>query len=91
MHEQQQDIEELESAHPFQSKQEIKLLPSSTKSSREVGESGREVGGPDQHQGIFPQNEVGTELNSSVICLVLKAMANDMRLLALCHDEFRGP
>ncbi|GFU79348.1 uncharacterized protein TNCV_2138711 [Trichonephila clavipes] len=31
------------------------------------------------------------EPNSSVICMVLKATANDRRHLALCLDEFRGP
>ncbi|GFU83717.1 hypothetical protein TNCV_523111 [Trichonephila clavipes] len=34
----------------------------------------------------------GTEPNRTVICMVLKAKANDNRKnLALRHDEFRGP
>ncbi|GFX35638.1 uncharacterized protein TNCV_4469791 [Trichonephila clavipes] len=46
---------------------------------------------PDPSQGVIPQNWGGKELNRSVTCMVLKAMANDRRHLALCHDEFRGP
>ncbi|GFX63869.1 uncharacterized protein TNCV_4345841 [Trichonephila clavipes] len=43
---------------------------------------------PDYLQGVLPQNWSETELNRSVICIVLKATVNDMRHLALCHDEF---
>ncbi|GFT78427.1 hypothetical protein TNCV_982021 [Trichonephila clavipes] len=40
----------------------------------------------------IPQNWDGTEQNLTVICVVLKAKANDRRQnLALNHDEFRGP
>ncbi|GFW89192.1 uncharacterized protein TNCV_2686251 [Trichonephila clavipes] len=46
---------------------------------------------PDHLQGVLPQNWGEVELNHSVTCMVLKATANDMRHLALCHDEFRGP
>ncbi|GFW82381.1 uncharacterized protein TNCV_3818611 [Trichonephila clavipes] len=46
---------------------------------------------PDHSQGVLPQNCGETELNRSVTCMVLKATANDMRHLALYHDEFRGP
>ncbi|GFX08943.1 uncharacterized protein TNCV_2966541 [Trichonephila clavipes] len=45
----------------------------------------------DHPRGVLPQNWGETELNSSVTCMVLKATANDMCHLALCHDEFRGP
>ncbi|GFT15553.1 integrase catalytic domain-containing protein, partial [Trichonephila clavipes] len=41
--------------------------------------------------GVLPQNWGRIDPNRSVIRLVLKATANDRRLLALCHDEFRGP
>ncbi|GFV49093.1 uncharacterized protein TNCV_236271 [Trichonephila clavipes] len=46
---------------------------------------------PDYPQGVLPLNWGKTELNRSVICMVLKATANDRHHLALCHDEFRGP
>ncbi|GFW63212.1 uncharacterized protein TNCV_581521 [Trichonephila clavipes] len=47
---------------------------------------------PDYSQGVVPQNWNGTEQNSTVNCMVLKAKANDRRkILALSHDEFRGP
>ncbi|GFW81773.1 uncharacterized protein TNCV_2884471 [Trichonephila clavipes] len=45
---------------------------------------------PDHFQGVLPLNWGETELNRSVTCMVLKAMANDRRHLALSHDEFRG-
>ncbi|GFW60280.1 uncharacterized protein TNCV_1843611 [Trichonephila clavipes] len=45
---------------------------------------------PDYPQDALPQNWGETELNRSVTCMVLKAMANDSRPLALCHDEFHG-
>ncbi|GFX80981.1 transposable element Tcb2 transposase [Trichonephila clavipes] len=45
----------------------------------------------DHTQGVLPQNWDEIELNCSVTCMVLKAMANDRRHLALCHGEFRGP
>ncbi|GFS88862.1 uncharacterized protein TNCV_3569581 [Trichonephila clavipes] len=53
------------------------------------GEERREVS--DHPQGVLPQYWGETELNRSVTCMVLKAMANDRRHLALCHDEFCGP
>ncbi|GFT70454.1 hypothetical protein TNCV_2658771 [Trichonephila clavipes] len=34
---------------------------------------------PDSTQGVLPQNWGGTELNHTVICMVLKATANDRR------------
>ncbi|GFX74591.1 uncharacterized protein TNCV_1158081 [Trichonephila clavipes] len=46
---------------------------------------------PDHPQGVLPLNWGETELKRSVICMVLKATANDRRHLALNHDEFRGP
>ncbi|GFV20114.1 uncharacterized protein TNCV_4194121 [Trichonephila clavipes] len=46
---------------------------------------------PNLPQDVLPQNWGEAELNHSVICMVLKAAANDRRHLALCHDEFRGP
>ncbi|GFV86196.1 uncharacterized protein TNCV_671931 [Trichonephila clavipes] len=46
---------------------------------------------PDHPQGVLPLNWGETELNRSVICMVLKATANDRCHLALCHDEYRGP
>ncbi|GFX42685.1 hypothetical protein TNCV_2196441 [Trichonephila clavipes] len=51
--------------------------PLSRKSSREV--RGREVGHPDHHQSILPQNWRETELNRTVIRMVLEATANDRR------------
>ncbi|GFW06303.1 uncharacterized protein TNCV_37771 [Trichonephila clavipes] len=63
--------------------------PSSHKSSREVGGRGWEAHA--HPQSVLPQNWGETELNRSVPCMVLKAMAKDRRHLALCHDEFRGP
>ncbi|GFV76990.1 uncharacterized protein TNCV_690601 [Trichonephila clavipes] len=41
--------------------------------------------------GGLPQNWGGNEPNRVVTCMVLKAMANNRRHLALCHYEFRGP
>ncbi|GFX84524.1 uncharacterized protein TNCV_560391 [Trichonephila clavipes] len=38
-----------------------------------------------------PQNWGGDEPNRTVTCMVLKATANDVRHLAFCHEEFRGP
>ncbi|GFW55927.1 cullin-4A [Trichonephila clavipes] len=76
-------------AHPVWWLATLTAVPG-RKSFREVGERGREVGGPDHPQGVFPQNWGETELNRSVTCMVLKATAN-RRHLALCHDEFRGP
>ncbi|GFV91984.1 uncharacterized protein TNCV_1894201 [Trichonephila clavipes] len=40
---------------------------------------------------VFSQNWGEAELNRFVTRMVLKATANDMHPLALCHDEFRGP
>ncbi|GFU46595.1 hypothetical protein TNCV_1546151 [Trichonephila clavipes] len=37
-------------------------------------------------QGVLPQNWGGTELNHTVTCWVLKAMARDRRTSS--HDEF---
>ncbi|GFW25439.1 hypothetical protein TNCV_3721671 [Trichonephila clavipes] len=65
------------------------VQPSNRKSSREVGERGREVGASDP-QGVLPLNWGETEPNCSVTCTVLKATANDRRYLALCLNEFRG-
>ncbi|GFV24972.1 uncharacterized protein TNCV_884381 [Trichonephila clavipes] len=45
----------------------------------------------DYPQGVLSQNRGETELNRCVTCMLLKAMANDRRHLALCHAEFRGP
>ncbi|GFS76934.1 uncharacterized protein TNCV_3756131 [Trichonephila clavipes] len=68
------------------------MLPSSSKSSGEVGGRGREVGEHSDHpQSVLPLNWGGIELKRTVTCMVLKATANDRRYLALCHDEFRGP
>ncbi|GFX62643.1 hypothetical protein TNCV_4868031 [Trichonephila clavipes] len=55
-----------------------------------VGLRGREVGGPSPPPGVLPQNCGGNKPNRTATCMVLKAMANDRRHLALCH-EFRGP
>ncbi|GFU94219.1 uncharacterized protein TNCV_1302691 [Trichonephila clavipes] len=41
--------------------------------------------------GVLPQNWGGNKPNHTVTCMVLKATANGMRHLALCHVEFRGP
>ncbi|GFX23851.1 uncharacterized protein TNCV_1788821 [Trichonephila clavipes] len=65
--------------------------PSSRKFSRVVGAREREVGGPSPPLGVLPQNWGGNGPNRTVTCMVLKATANDMRHLALCDDEFRGP
>ncbi|GFV39923.1 uncharacterized protein TNCV_1808351 [Trichonephila clavipes] len=47
---------------------------------------------PDLLKVVYPQNWSGTEPNSRVPCMVLKATANDKgKKLALCRDEFRGP
>ncbi|GFU20407.1 cullin-4A [Trichonephila clavipes] len=46
---------------------------------------------PDHSQGVLSQNWAGTDLNRSVTCMVLKATANDVRHLDLCHDKFCGP
>ncbi|GFV41480.1 hypothetical protein TNCV_5016371 [Trichonephila clavipes] len=59
----------------------------SRKFSREVGEGEA----PDHPQGVLPQNWDETEQDRSVICMMLKATANDTRQLALYHDAFRGP
>ncbi|GFX95755.1 uncharacterized protein TNCV_4886811 [Trichonephila clavipes] len=45
----------------------------------------------DHPQRSLPLNWGGTDPNCTVICMVLKASANDRRHLALCPDEFRGP
>ncbi|GFV20511.1 cullin-4A [Trichonephila clavipes] len=46
---------------------------------------------PDHPQRVLPLNWGETELNGSVPCVLLKAMADDRRHLTLYHDEFRGP
>ncbi|GFX49792.1 uncharacterized protein TNCV_3073451 [Trichonephila clavipes] len=46
---------------------------------------------PDHTSGVLPQNWGGNEPNRTVTFMVLKAMVNDRRHLALCHDEFSGP
>ncbi|GFU70504.1 uncharacterized protein TNCV_2511601 [Trichonephila clavipes] len=46
---------------------------------------------PDFPPDVLPENWGGNEPNHATTCMVLKATANDMRHLALCHDEFRGP
>ncbi|GFS51674.1 uncharacterized protein TNCV_613591 [Trichonephila clavipes] len=65
--------------------------PSSRKSSRVFGGRGREVGDAWPPPGVLSQNWDGNEPNRTVICMVLKATANERRHLALFHDEFRGP
>ncbi|GFW50169.1 hypothetical protein TNCV_4695871 [Trichonephila clavipes] len=45
---------------------------------------------PDSPGCVLPQNWGETELNHSVTCMMPRATANDMRHLALRHDEFRG-
>ncbi|GFW64544.1 hypothetical protein TNCV_3513661 [Trichonephila clavipes] len=58
--------------------------PSSRKSSREVGGRGKEVCGPWQPEGVL-QNWGGNEPNRTVVCILLKAKANDRRHnLAFC-------
>ncbi|GFX44054.1 uncharacterized protein TNCV_4118501 [Trichonephila clavipes] len=42
-------------------------------------------------QGVPPENWGENELNRSVTCMVLKAMAIDRRHLSLYHNEFCGP
>ncbi|GFU47041.1 hypothetical protein TNCV_2616161 [Trichonephila clavipes] len=70
----------------------LQRKPLSRKPSREVGGRGRDVGeAPDHTQGVLPQNWGETEANRPVTCMVLKAMTNNRRHLALCHDEFHGP
>ncbi|GFX66061.1 uncharacterized protein TNCV_4102011 [Trichonephila clavipes] len=69
-------------------------IPSSHKSLREVVGRGKEVGGPDTSQGVFPQNWGGTEQSHTVTCMVFNAKANDRRKGpsdAFRRDEFRGP
>ncbi|GFS96849.1 hypothetical protein TNCV_4177591 [Trichonephila clavipes] len=61
-------------------------LPSSRKSSHEVGGSEERWEVPEHPQGVHPQNWVETELYRSVICMMIKAPHNEMRYLALCHD-----
>ncbi|PRD37884.1 UNVERIFIED_CONTAM: Required for meiotic nuclear division protein 1-like protein [Trichonephila clavipes] len=43
----------------------------------------------DHPQGVLPQNRDGIEPNHTVMCMVLKTMANDRH--TLCHDEFCWP
>ncbi|GFW29701.1 hypothetical protein TNCV_3935681 [Trichonephila clavipes] len=62
------------------------------KSSREVDEREREMGGPDYPQGVLPQNWGRTKQTHTVTCMVLKAKANGRRKNpALSRDEFRRP
>ncbi|GFX26047.1 hypothetical protein TNCV_2273871 [Trichonephila clavipes] len=53
--------------------------PSSSKSSLKVcgREERKRGGGLDHIQGVLPQNWVGIEPNRTVLCMVLKATAND--------------
>ncbi|GFV61154.1 uncharacterized protein TNCV_2100291 [Trichonephila clavipes] len=47
---------------------------------------------PEHSQDVLPRNCGGTEQNRTVICIILKATANDRRKnLALCQDEFLWP
>ncbi|GFX17536.1 hypothetical protein TNCV_3411361 [Trichonephila clavipes] len=48
-------------------------------SSRVVGGSGREVGGPCLPKRFSPSKLVGAEQNRTVTCVMLKAKANDKR------------
>ncbi|GFU10172.1 hypothetical protein TNCV_3449551 [Trichonephila clavipes] len=74
---------------PLSRRDKVQLV---TWSSREVGGRGRERGGPDHSQIVLRQNWDGTEQIRTAICMVLKAKYNDRRkILALSHDEFRGP
>ncbi|GFV01615.1 hypothetical protein TNCV_2962081 [Trichonephila clavipes] len=67
-------------------------MSSSCKSFREVGERGREVGGPCPPYDVLPQDWGGTEQNSIVTCMRLRAKTNDRRKnLALRRDVFHGP
>ncbi|GFU81885.1 uncharacterized protein TNCV_2536941 [Trichonephila clavipes] len=52
---------------------------------------GKRGGRPLTPQSVLPLNWGGTEPNRTVNWMVFIATANDMRHLALCHDEFRGP
>ncbi|GFV02375.1 transposable element Tcb1 transposase [Trichonephila clavipes] len=45
---------------------------------------------PDHSQGVLPLNWGETELNRSVTCMILKAMANDGRHLVLAMMNFVG-
>ncbi|GFX90308.1 uncharacterized protein TNCV_3848831 [Trichonephila clavipes] len=54
-------------------------------------EGGEKREASDHPQSVLSLNWCGTEPNRTVICMVLKATANDRRHLALCHDEFREP
>ncbi|GFX65174.1 transposable element Tcb2 transposase [Trichonephila clavipes] len=58
--------------------------------SPEVGGTGREVGGPDP-LGILPPNWFGSQLNRTVSCMGLKAMALTGVHVDACHDELRRP
>ncbi|GFV41975.1 hypothetical protein TNCV_2751561 [Trichonephila clavipes] len=53
--------------------------PSSSKSSRDVGGRGREVGVSWPPQGFHPLNRGGTEQNPILTCMMLKAKTNDRR------------
>ncbi|GFY31165.1 hypothetical protein TNCV_4360721 [Trichonephila clavipes] len=57
-------------------------IPSSRKSSREVSGRGKDMGGPDNSQGVLSLNWSGTEPNRNVTCMVFKATADDRRPLA---------
>ncbi|GFX29137.1 uncharacterized protein TNCV_3216721 [Trichonephila clavipes] len=46
---------------------------------------------PDHPQVSSLKNWGGNELNRTVICMVLRATANERRHLALCHNEYRRP
>ncbi|GFT18754.1 uncharacterized protein TNCV_1817931 [Trichonephila clavipes] len=83
---------------------EGKGIGDQSEESRTTGNGGShnsspEVGGrekerlrlPDHPQSVLPLNWGGTEPNRTVNWMVLKAMVNDRRHLALCYDEFREP
>ncbi|GFX79645.1 hypothetical protein TNCV_826331 [Trichonephila clavipes] len=68
-----------------------RTMPSSRKSTREIGEGEEKCEASDNPQGVLPQNWGGTEQNRNVTCTVLKSTTNDRPHLALCHYELRGP
>ncbi|GFX53490.1 hypothetical protein TNCV_4652761 [Trichonephila clavipes] len=86
-----------EHIRPFLEVRNIPCLRSTLNSRRAASPLVRLVEGeerweaPDHPQGVLSLNWDETELNRSVTCMVLKALANDRCHLALCHDEFRGP
>ncbi|GFV59733.1 hypothetical protein TNCV_1908041 [Trichonephila clavipes] len=61
------------------------------KPSRKVGGWGREVGGLCQPPTCPPSKLEWKRAKSYSHLYGAQSTANDMRHLALCHDEFRGP